>query len=52
MDINELLEQKNITKYKLSKISGIPFSTISDISAGKAKLRIVLATLYIGYQRR
>jgi len=38
MSINDLLKQKNMTKYKLSKISGIPFSTISDVSTGKAKI--------------
>jgi len=38
MNLNDLLKQKNMTKYKLSKISGIPFSTISDISTGRAKI--------------
>jgi len=38
MNINELLTQKNITKYRLSKQSGIPFATISDICTGKAKI--------------
>ena len=38
MDINTLLQQKNITKYKLSKMSGIPFTTISEICTGKAKI--------------
>jgi len=38
MQINELLEQKNMTKYKLSKVSGVPFTTISEITTGKSKI--------------
>jgi DNA-binding Xre family transcriptional regulator len=38
MNLNDLLIQKNITKYRLSKISGVPFATVSDISTGKAKI--------------
>ena len=38
MELNEILKQKDLTKYALSKISGIPFSTISDISTGKSKI--------------
>jgi transcriptional regulator with XRE-family HTH domain len=38
MNINELIEQKNLTKYRLSKESGIPFSTLSEICSGKAKI--------------
>ena len=39
MNINELLLQKTITKYKLSKISGVPFTTISEITTGKTKIK-------------
>jgi len=47
MTINNFLEQKNITKYKLSKISGVPYATISDICTGKAKIEQCAAgTLY------
>lgn len=47
MNFNDLLVQKNITKYRLSKISGVPFATISDISTGKAKIEKCSAdTLY------
>ena len=47
MNFNDLLIQKNITKYRLSKISGVPFATISDISTGKAKIEKCSAdTLY------
>ena len=38
MDINRLLDQKGMTKYRLSKISGIPQTTVIDICSGKAKL--------------
>lgn len=47
MNFNNLLIQNNITKYRLSKISGVPFATISDISTGKAKIEKCTAeTLY------
>jgi DNA-binding Xre family transcriptional regulator len=38
MSINDLLEQKRITKYKLSKVSGVSFTTISEIATGKTKI--------------
>ncbi len=47
MNFNDLLKQKNITKYRLSKISGVPFTTISDISTGKTQIEKCSAeTLY------
>lgn len=39
MDINELLHTKNISKYRLSKISGVPFTTISEITTGKSNIK-------------
>jgi len=39
MALNDLLEQKKMTKYKLSKVSGVPFTTISEITTGKSKLK-------------
>ena len=39
MDLNDFLEQKNMTKYKLSKVSKVPFATISDITTGKSKIK-------------
>ena len=36
--INELLKKKKLTKYRLAKDSGIPYSTINDICNGKAHL--------------
>lgn len=38
MTINEIMKKKNITKYRLSKNSGIPYSTLTDIINGKAQL--------------
>lgn len=38
MSLNEILEQKNITKYRLWKESGVPQATISDICTGKTHI--------------
>ena len=38
MLINDKIKELNISLYRLSKISGIPQSTLSDISIGKSKL--------------
>lgn len=38
MNVNYLMAQKNISKYALSKNTGIPYSTISDICNEKTKL--------------
>lgn len=38
MTINELMENKKITQYRLAKDSGIPYTTINDICNGKARL--------------
>ena len=38
MLIHELMEAKNITKYRLAKDSGIAYTTINDICSGKAQL--------------
>ena len=39
MYLNELLKEKNITKYRLAKISGVPHSTISEICSGKTNIK-------------
>lgn len=39
MDLQSLIDSKNITKYHLSKISGIPKTTIADICSGKSSLQ-------------
>lgn len=38
MSLNEILAQKNITKYRLWKESGVPQATISDICTGKTRI--------------
>lgn len=38
MSLNEILLQKNITKYRLWKESGVPQATISDICTGKTRI--------------
>ena len=39
MNINNFLEQKRFTKYRLSKVSGVPFTTVSEITTGKTKIK-------------
>ena len=47
MLINEQLEKKQMTKYMLSKTSGVPQATINDICSGKADLeKCAAGTLY------
>jgi len=47
MQINRLLKQKKMTKYRLSKASGVPQTTIVDICSGKTKIEKCSAdTLY------
>ncbi len=38
MDLQTLLDQRQITKYHLSKISGVPKTTIMDICAGRSEI--------------
>ena len=38
MDLQSYLDQNNITKYHLSKISGVPKTTIMDICAGRSDI--------------
>lgn len=47
MLINDLMTKKGITKYALSKLSGVPQATINDICSGKTALsRCAAGTLY------
>ena len=39
MRINELLQQKVMTKYRLSVLSGVPHSTLSELCSGKTNIR-------------
>lgn len=38
MRINEIINQKGMTKYSLSKTSGVPYATLNDICSGKTKI--------------
>ena len=38
MDLSQLAENKNMTKYRLSKQSGVPYATLSDICSGKTEI--------------
>ena len=47
MTILQLMNKKNLTRYKLSKQSGVPQTTINDICSGKARIEKCSAeTLY------
>lgn len=46
MFLNEILEQKNLAKYRFWKESGVPQATISDIFTGKPVLKSVLPRPY------
>lgn len=38
MDLNQMLDEKNMTKYSLSKASGVPKTTVIDICAGRSSI--------------
>lgn len=38
MNINEIIKQSGITKYRLAKLSGIPYTTLNDICSGKTNI--------------
>lgn len=38
MTIREEMKKKEMTVYRLAKMSGVPYSTVSDICSGKAEL--------------
>ena len=38
MTLQNLLDLENITKYQLSKVSGIPKTTVIDICSGKTTI--------------
>ena len=39
MGLQEIIDERKISKYKLSKQSGVPYSTICDICTGKSDIR-------------
>lgn len=47
MSINQVLQEKGMTKYRLAIISGVPHATLNDICSGKTKIEKCSAeTLY------
>lgn len=47
MIINQLLQKKKMTKYRLSKESGVPQTTVNDICSGKVKIeKCSVGTIY------
>ena len=47
MDINKIIEQRQITKYRLAKESGVPHATLNDICSGKTNIgKCSAETLY------
>ena len=38
MDINSILKDKSLTKYQLSKMSGVPYSTIRDLCTNRTNV--------------
>lgn len=38
MSVNEVIKQKNMSKYSLAKKSGVPYMTVNDICNGKTNL--------------
>lgn len=47
MTLNEILLRRGMTMYRLSKESGVPYTTISDICSGKTSIeKCSVATLY------
>ena len=47
MIVNEVLEKEKMSRYRLSRESGVPMTTITDICSGKAELdKCAAGTLY------
>lgn len=47
MSLNEILQTKNMTKYQLAKLSGVPKTTILDIFSGKRDIeQCTIKTVY------
>lgn len=46
LTLNEVIQEKGLSRYRLSKMSGVPWATLSDICSGKTQLaRCSAATL-------
>ena len=54
MDINEILKNRGMTKYRLAVLSGVPHTTLNNICSGQAKIEKCSAeTLYKpAYERK
>ena len=47
MEINKLLQEKGLTKYRLSVLSGVPHATLSELCSGKTSIaRCSVETIY------
>lgn len=47
MNLNEIVTQAGMTKYRLQKLSGVPHATLSDLCSGKTQIEKCSAeTLY------
>lgn len=47
MRLNEIIQEKGITKYRLAKESGVPHATLNDLCSGKTRIEKCSAgTLY------
>lgn len=51
MDLQAYLDKKSITRYRLSKISGIPKTTVTDICSEKVLYKIVQPEQFFSLQR-
>jgi len=38
LTLNEMIKEKGLSRYSLSKMSGVPWETLSDICSGRTKL--------------
>ena len=47
MNLNIIIRQSGMTKYKVSKLSGVPHATLNDLCSGKSRIEKCSAeTLY------
>ena len=47
MRINEILEQENMSKYRLAKESAVPYTTVNELCSGKLSIgKCAAATVY------
>lgn len=52
MDLQTLLNERNLSKYQLSKLSGVPKTTIMDICAGRSDMERCNAKTVQNWRRR